>query len=140
MGDARSDSNSGPEIELEQISAERNRDTWNIAWSVKNAGPHPLRILAVRLPHGQFKSEENRFEPAIDLRPGAETRIQTSVRCDEPPGDVTENAFVIFHVIWQGEPWRIFIRIRVAVDPDGEPQTTTELITIQKVGFSRVKS
>ena len=140
MGDARPDSNFGPEIELEQISAERNRDTWNIAWSVKNTGRHPLRILAVRLPHGQFKSEENRFDPGIDLKPGQATRFETLVRCDEPPGDVTENAFVIFHVIRRGEARRIFTRIRVVVSPDGRPLTTTELITTQKVGFSKVKS
>jgi len=140
MSGARLDRDSKPQIELDQLSAERNRDTWNIAWCVKNTGPHLLRILAVRLPHGQFKSEENRFEPAIGLKPGKETRIQASVRCDEPPGDVTENAFVIFHVIWLGKPWRIFTRIRVAVTPDGKPQTTTELITTQKVGVSTVKS
>ena len=140
MGDARPDSDSGPEIELEQISAERNRDTWNIAWSVKNTGRHPLRILAVRLPHGQFKAEENRFEPGIDLKPGQATRFETLVRCDEPPGDVTENAFVIFQVIRRGEARRIFTRIRVVVSPDGRPLTTTELITTQKVGFSKVKS
>ena len=140
MGDARPDSNFGPEIELEQISAERNRDTWNIAWSVKNTGPHPLRILALRLPHGQFKSEENRFDPGIDLKPGQATRFETLVRCDEPPGDVTENAFVIFQVIRRGEARRIFTRIRVVVSPDGRPLTSTELITTQKVGFSKVKS
>jgi hypothetical protein len=140
MGDAQPDSNSGPVIDLRQISAERNRDTWNFAWSVKNTGPRPLQILAVRLPHGQFKSEENHFEPAIDLKQGEETRIQTPVRCNEPPGDVTENAFVILHVIWQGEPWRIFTRVRVVVNSDGKPQTTTESITTQKVGFSRVAS
>jgi hypothetical protein len=140
MSGTRLDHDSKPQIELEQISAERNRDTWNMAWCVKNTGPHPLRILAVRLPHAQFESEENRFEPAIDLTPGEETRIQTSVWCDEAPGDVTANAFVIFYVVWRGGPWRIFTRIRVAVNPDGTPQTRTELITTQKVGFSGVKS
>jgi hypothetical protein len=142
MGDARPDSNSGPEIELKQISAEHNgvADGWVVAWILTNKGPDQLQILTVRLPHGQFKSEESRFDPAIDLNPGEETQFETLVRCDEPPGDVTENAFVIFHVIWLGEPWRIFTRIRVAVSPDGKPQTTTELITAQKVGFSKVES
>ncbi len=140
MDDTAREPGPGPRIELNQIATERKGDTWNMAWAVKNTGSQLLRILAVRLPHGQFKSDETRFEPAIDLGPGEETRIQTLVRCDESPGEVTENAFVIFEVAWQGGPWRIFARIRVAVDSDGKPQTRTELITTQKVGFSKVES
>jgi hypothetical protein len=137
MGDTRPDRRSGPEIELRQLSAERNgqMDSWRIAWLLRNRGPRRLQIQTVRLPHGQFKSEENRFDPALDLKPDEETQFQTLVRCDEPPGDVTENAFVIFYVIWLKEPWRVFVRIRVVVSSDGTPQTTTELITTQKVGF-----
>jgi hypothetical protein len=50
---------------------------------------------------------------------------------------VTENAFIIFQVIWSGEACRIFVRIRVLVNGRGEPETRVELITTQKVGFSR---
>lgn len=139
MGRPRPDRASGPEIELRQLSAERNGegDSWKIGWRLKNRGPRGLRIQAVRLPHGQFKSEKIPFEPAIDLRPDEETQFQTLVRCDEPPGDVTENAFVIFYVIWLNEPWRVFVRIRVVVSFDGAPQATTELITTQRAAFSR---
>jgi hypothetical protein len=91
----------------------------------------------VRLPHGQFKSAEIRFEPAIDLKPNQETAFQTLVRCDEPPGDVTDNAFVILYVVWVNEPWRVFARIRVVVSFDGKLQATTVLITTQKAGFSQ---
>jgi hypothetical protein len=51
---------------------------------------------------------------------------------------VTENAFLIFHARWRGEEWRVFIRIRVFVVAQGEPQASTELITAQRVGFSGV--
>jgi hypothetical protein len=91
----------------------------------------------VRLPHGQFKSGEQPFEPAIELEQDEEREFQTLVRCDEAPGPVTENAFVIFYVMWLEEPWRIFVRIRVIVDPEGKPHATTELVTTQKAGFSQ---
>lgn len=106
-----------------------------MAWLVKNKGPGLLRIQAVRLPHGQFKSEANRFDPALDLEPNEERQFQTLVRCDEPPGDVTENAFVIFYVLWLNEAWRVFVRLSVVVSSDGKPRATTESVTSQKVGF-----
>lgn len=74
--------------------------------------------------------------PTLHLASGETAQFQTSVRCDEPPGLVTENAFVIFTVDWLATAWRIFVRIRVVVNPEGAPETTTELITTQKVGFS----
>ncbi len=137
MGDTGRDPDSEPHIQLRQIAAERNGDHWAIAWAVKNSGSHPLRIVTVRQPHGQFKAGEMSFDPAYDLKPGQETQFENSVRCDEPPGLITENAFVIFRVIWSGEPWRIFARVRVVIDPDGKPQAVTESITTQKVGFSK---
>lgn len=127
-----------PEVALRQVRAAREdpQAGWSIAWVIENKGVNNLEILAARLPHGQFKSEEHRFEPALELAPGQSGEFQTSVDCDEPAGLVTENAFVIFSVIWSGEAWRIFVRVRVVVDPDGRPETATEWITTQKVGFS----
>ena len=55
-------------------------------------------------------------------------------------GLVTENAFVIFNVNWSDEPWRIFVRIRVTMNLDGRPETETEAITTQRVGFSGITS
>jgi len=105
---------------------------------VENRGVDEVAIWAARLPHGQFKSEEQLFDPALELRPGEQIPLRTCVRCNEPPGPVTENAFVILAVNWVGEKWRIFVRLCVAVAEDGKPQTETELITAQKVGFSGV--
>ena len=129
-----------PEIALRQVLVERNgvMKCWNIAWRIENRAREPLKIVSARLPHGQFKADAIRFEPLLDLSPGASEQFQTSVRCHEPSGLVTENAFVIFHVIWLGEPWRIFARLRVAVYADGKPAATTESVTTQKVGFSGI--
>jgi len=142
MAGAQSDRENLPQIVLTQVSAKRNRvmECWSIGWEIANQGSDSLNILAVRLPHGQFKSDEYRFEPALVLAPGEKLEFNVSVRCNEPAGLVTENAFVIFHSIWLSEPWRIFVRIRVVVTDDGRPQTETESITTQKVGFSGVAS
>jgi hypothetical protein len=74
-----------------------------------------------------------RFDPGIDLEPEEEREFQTWVRCDEPPGDVTENAFAIFYVTWLNQPWRIFVRMKVSVGPDGTPRAVTESVTTQTV-------
>lgn len=130
----------GPEIELEQLSVEGigARGSWSIGWKITNRGVHLLHVQSVRLPHGQFRAAEQSFEPALVLRSGQDARFQTVVRCDEPAGLVTENGFVIFQVIWSDEPWRIFIRVRVVADSEGQPNTAVELITKQKIGFSGV--
>ena len=142
MAGAQSDRENLPQVALTQVSAKRNGvlECWSIGWEIENQGAYSLKILATRLPHGQFKSEEYRFESPLELAPGKKTEFTVSVRCNEPVGLVTENAFVIFHAIWLGEPWRIFVRIRVVVTDDGRPQTETESITTQKVGFSGVAS
>ena len=130
-----------PQISLVQSSVER-KDTlarWSVGWSVQNLGAELIRIIAVRLPHGQFRSEELGFDPPVDLAPGATRQFWTLVCCDEPSGLVTENAFVIFQANWRGEPWRIFVRLRIVVNEKGEPKATTELITTQEVGFTGVK-
>lgn len=131
-----------PQITLEQISVEpiQGPGYWNIVWKVKNLAARPIKLLAARLPHGQFKSDQLQFEPAVDLPAQQEANFQVPVRCDEPAGLVTENAFVIFQVDWRGAPWRIFVRVRVVVNEKGEPNVTTELITTQKAGFTGVSS
>ena len=127
-----------PEISLAQLFTESGgvEGEWRIGWRVQNKGAAPLKINSLRLPHGQFKSEERVFQPTLDLDRGQGAQFETLVRCHEPPGLVTENAFVIFHVDWLGEPWRIFVRVRVTVNSNGEPGATIELITTQQVGFS----
>jgi len=129
-----------PQITLSQVSVEpeEGRGNWRILWRIANLNSHRLELRAVRLPHGQFKSAERRFEPVIHLAPKEHVEFQVLVSCDEPAGLVTENAFLIFQVVRLGEPWRIFARVRVTVNTSGTPVATTELITTQQVGFSGV--
>jgi hypothetical protein len=134
--------NRKPRVTLKQERTERDAQTyrWNIGWVLENSERYPLRVQSLRLPHDQFKSEEKSFEPPVDVNGGEDLEIQTVVRCDEPVGLVTDNAFAIFYVIWLGEPWRIFARLRVVVNPDGKPEAETQVITAQKVGFSSLTS
>ena len=131
-----------PEIALRQVWVDRHgvMEYWSIGWTITNKGAGPLSVVAVRLPHGQFKADEQRFDPPVSLAPGESDQFRLAVRCEEPPGLVTENAFVILSVIWLGEAWRIFVQIRVVVNAEGKPETVTELMTTQKVGFSGVIS
>jgi len=128
-----------PAVSLRQRWARRENamNRWRIGWAVENRGERPLELSSARLPHGQFKGDEQRFAPALTLAAGTVGEFETIVRCEEPPGPVTENAFVIFEASWRGAPWRIFVRVRVAVNGDGEPGTTAQSITSQRVGFSR---
>jgi hypothetical protein len=130
---------SGLRIELTQSSiAAVTAGYWNVRWIVENTGANPLQLETVRLPHGQFRAAEKRFAPSLDLEPGSAAEFDTIVYCNEPTGLVTENAFVIFAASWHGQKWRIFARLRVVVNAQGEPQSVTELVTTQKVGFSGV--
>jgi hypothetical protein len=46
------------------------------------------------------------------------------------------NAFLILRVLWLEKPWRILTRLRVVFNQQGEPRTTTEVMTVQPIGFS----
>ena len=129
-----------PKLALRQLALARDAaaNAWNINWQVDNLGSDALEIVSVRLPHGQFKSDEQCFAPPLELAGRESKEFQSLVHCQEPAGLVTENAFVIFHCQWRGEAWRIFVRLRVTVMAYGEPNTKSELITTQKVGFSEI--
>ena len=123
-------------IEQSSVSKTAEAGIWRITWMLVNQGTDSLSVLSARLPHGQFRADEQRFEPPLCLNGGEKAQFCALVRCDEPVGLVTENAFIIFQAIWSAEPWRIFVRVRVMVKASGEPETTVELITTQKVGFA----
>ena len=61
-----------------------------------------------------------------------------TVSCAEPAGAVIENGFLILLVEWLKDRWRIFVRLRVTINQQGVPETATQLITTQRVGFSGV--
>jgi hypothetical protein len=130
---------STPRVAIEPTPPRPGRDPaqWHVAWRIQNLGPEPLQILAAWLPHGRFRAPELQLAPAPLLAPGGSAQVQALVTCNEAPATVVDNAFVILRVLWGDEPWRIFVRLRVVADERGAPQNTCELITAQRIGFSR---
>jgi hypothetical protein len=131
-----------PQIVLRQVSlaSGERQNLWRIGWRVENCARHSLRIEAVRFPHSQFRVAEQRFDPAISLGYEERAEFEASVACDAKPGVVVENAFSIFSAVWCDQPWRIFVRLRVSVNEQGEPAALAESITTQRVGFSETLS
>ena len=127
-----------PKVQVAQETVQRSPtpDRWQVRWRIENLGDRQLKILAARLPHGKFRSAETEFTRAILIEPKQSGRIELEVRCNEPPGSIVENAFLIMRVLCADAPWLILARLRVSVNDKRAPVTAAELITAQPVGFS----
>jgi hypothetical protein len=134
--------NEGPKIEVEQVErgASEKLGRWLVKWRVRNVTETPMRLFSVRVPHGKFKAEESEFRPAVKIPARDQFILDLVVACEEPPNTIVENAFLILLVNWQENHWRFFVRLRITVDQQGAPETITESITVQQVGFSGVSN
>ena len=123
---------------VEQASRRRGPepDRWLVTWSIQNLGQEPLQILAGRLPHSRFRGKERELAPIPKLLSSECAQLEFAVACNEPPGTVVENVFLILRVLWRDQTWRILARFRVVFNEQGAPETITELVTTQMVGFS----
>jgi hypothetical protein len=132
----------GPSIEVEQVEQGRslNPGRWLFRWRVRNVIETPMSLLSVRVPHGNFKGEERNFGPAVKIAAHDHFILDLVVACREPPNTIIENAFLILLLNWQENQWRFFVRLRITIDQQGQPETTTESITVQQVGFSGVSN
>jgi hypothetical protein len=110
-----------------------------VSWRIQNLGAGTLEILSALLPHGRFRCEEGKLDPILVIQPKESAPLDFSVKCEEPPGTIVENAFLILRVLWKGKPWHILARLRVSINEGGAPETTTELVTTQPVGFSALR-
>jgi hypothetical protein len=129
-----------PKIAVEELRRSRGVEGghWLFEWRIQNLTEQPISFLAARCPHGQFRSEERFFDLPLHAAARRNATIEMPVLCDEPAGNVIENGFLILLVEWLDKRWRIFVRLRVTVSQQGVPETATELITTQRVGFSGV--
>ena len=132
----------GPHVLVEEASRTKSStpNRWIVTWNVRNLDQEPLEIVAGRLPHSQFRAEEKQLSPNRYLLTGESTHLEFEVSCNGLPGAVVENAFLILSVRWSGEPWRVLARMRVVMDEESRPQTITELVTTQRIGFSIKKA
>ena len=133
-------SENGPKILARQVYRKREVENghWRFGWCVQNHGDQPIRFVAAWCPHGKFRSDEKTFDPPIPVNAGEHTTIEMVVSCDEPAEAIIENGFLILTAEWLNHRWRIFVRLRVIIDKDGTPETVSELISAQRVGFSGV--
>ena len=129
-----------PRIDLEQVERSRtaNPGGWLFRWRVGNQTESGMRLLSVRVPHGKFKAEESKFLPPVEIGAKNSFVLEVAVTCDQPSETVIENAFLILLVDWRESHWRLFVRLRIRVNQQGQPDTATESITVQRVGFSGI--
>jgi hypothetical protein len=127
-----------PNVVVESVGpgAASTGGRWLCTWRIQNLAQEPIQLLAAGLPHSRFRSEEQELSPAPKLLPGESARLALAVSCCEPTGTVVENAFLILRVLWREQLWRILARLRVVFDQHGAPESSTEVITTQLVGFS----
>jgi hypothetical protein len=132
----------GPSIEVEQIEQSRNLNPgrWLFRWGIENKTETAMHLLSVRVPHGKFKGEERKFGPAVKIAADDHLILDLAIDCQEPPNTIVDNAFLILLVNWRENQWRFFVRLRIRIDQQGQPETTTESITVQQVGFSGVSN
>jgi hypothetical protein len=123
-------------IEPASCRAEAAPGQWLAAWRLHNLGQEPVVILSTWLPHDKFANPPLSLDPPVQLAPGGSTVLELPVACNELPGSVVENAFVILRLLWLGQLWRAFVRLRVTVDNSRTPQYSCESITVHPVGFS----
>ena len=123
-------------IEAASCRAGAAQGQWLAAWRVHNLGREPVVILSTWLPHDKFANPHQDIDPPVRLAPGGSTLLELPVACNELPGSVVENAFVILRLLWLGQPWRAFVRLRVTVDNARTPQYICESVTVHPTGFS----
>jgi hypothetical protein len=129
-----------PSIDVEQLERSRTATSrqWLFRWRVCNQTESAMRLVSVRVPHGKFKAEECKFLPPGEIAAKARFVFAAAITCEEPPNTTIENAFLILLLDWQESHWRLFVRLRINVNQKGEPDSATESITVQRVGFSGI--
>ncbi len=122
-----------PRVRVTQTSCARSGRDWRIVWRIDNLTSSETRLLDARFPHGKFLSGLMELDP-VRVAPSGSTHLEAVVACNGR--DVVENAFLITTVEWQGARWRILARMTVRFARDGAPAAETDLVTVQRVGFS----
>lgn len=98
---------------------------WRAAWQLRASG-EPVQVIEAWLPHDHFYSPRRRFEPPLTVD---DTVLEAEVSCEDPPGSVIENAFLILRT----PDRRVFARLTILVDGEGVPRQQCEAVTVQEV-------
>lgn len=98
---------------------------WQASWRLR-AVDDPVQVLEAWLPHDHFYKDRWRFNPPLMVE---DTVLEAEVSCEDPPGTVIENAFLILRT----PDRRIFARLTILVDEAGVPRQECEAVTVQEV-------
>jgi hypothetical protein len=120
-------------VSIDRCETELPGKVIEVEWLLQNLGSEPLELEESWLPHGQFRGERQTFKPPISLAPQGTLIHIRKVDVAGAAGSVIENAFLILRVGWQGEPWRVFARIRSDIGQDGRIEPIVELVTASPV-------
>lgn len=123
-----------PRLALEAREISRVNGSWRVHWRVTNEGGEPARLVAVRAPHGRFRSDP----VDLNLVVADSVIVDQTLRVEAAPGEEVENAFVIFVAVVERQTWRVLFRVRVRVRSDGTPVPIVESVSAHRVGFSEV--
>ena len=73
-------SDDGPRVAVEELrrSREVENGRWLFEWCIQNLTEQPIKFLAARCPHGQFRSDERFFDPPLHAAAGKTATIEMS--------------------------------------------------------------
>ncbi|HEY6959487.1 MAG TPA: hypothetical protein VI814_11740 [Candidatus Limnocylindria bacterium] len=125
---------SGPALGLEAREVTRVNGSWRVQWRVTNEAAEPVRLVAVRAPHGRFRSDPVDLNVVV----AEAAAVDQTLRVEAAPGEEIENVFVIFVAVIDRETWRVLFRVRVRMRPDGTPAPVVEAVTTERVGIDEV--
>lgn len=126
---------SPPDLALEARDAVRVNGSWRVRWRVTNRGEGHPRLVAMRAPHGRFRSDPVDLNTVIA---DGGTIVEQTLRVEAAPGEEIERASVIFVVMQERETWRVLFHVRVGMDAEGTPHPIVETMTTHRVGFTEV--
>ena len=128
----------GPNLGIEALACQATGEAgrWLASWRIQNLERQAVEILSTWLPHDKFASPRREFGPPLRLPGNDSLDLEVPVACEEAPGSVVENAFLILQVLWRRRSWRVLARQLVSVDSGGSLQHRCETVTVQPVGFS----
>lgn len=101
---------------------------WRVEWRVTNLLRESVSLQDAWVPHGRFRGTGH-VALATSLGPGDDDVLTLSVRAEEPPETVVENAFLILQLRTSTGGWRVFARMRVVFAD--VPLATVEAVTAQ---------
>lgn len=123
-----------PALRLEAREVTRVNGSWRVHWRVVNEGAEPVRLVAVRAPHGRFRSDP--VDLSLVVTDAA--IVDQTLRIEAAPGEELDDAQVVFIAVSERRSWRILFRVRVRMRADGTPAAVVQAMTAERVGFTEV--